>query len=132
MVCGSSLRAYKGGRASVCDQFPLDLPYNLPHFWGQARPIRLTDVVASRAALIISVKLHIRIVSRRLSDMNALSAAHRQQAKAYELHAATSLAQLWDEQSRVTEARDLLTPSTAGGPCARSSPNFYLSADSDD
>ena len=82
---------------------------------GQARPIggrssfdlriAITGIVASRAALIISVKLHVRIVNRRLSDINALSAAHREKAKAYELHARRC-----DEQSRRTEVRDLLTP----------------------
>jgi predicted ATPase len=38
----------------------------------------------------------------------ALRAARRQQARAYELRAATSLARLWGEQSRRAEARDLL------------------------
>jgi class 3 adenylate cyclase/tetratricopeptide (TPR) repeat protein len=40
----------------------------------------------------------------------ALRVARRQQAKAYELRAATSLAQLWGEQGRRAEARDLLAP----------------------
>ena len=40
----------------------------------------------------------------------ALRVARRQQAKSYELRAATSLARLWGEQSRRTEARDLLAP----------------------
>jgi predicted ATPase len=34
----------------------------------------------------------------------------RQQARAYELRAATSLARLWGEQSRRAEARGLLSP----------------------
>jgi class 3 adenylate cyclase len=38
----------------------------------------------------------------------ALRMARRQQAKAYELRAATSLARLWGEQGRRAEARDLL------------------------
>jgi class 3 adenylate cyclase/tetratricopeptide (TPR) repeat protein len=41
---------------------------------------------------------------------DALRIARRQQAKAYELRAATSLARLWGEQGRRTEARDLLAP----------------------
>jgi predicted ATPase len=40
----------------------------------------------------------------------ALRVARRQQAKSYELRAATSLARLWREQRRRTEARDLLAP----------------------
>ncbi len=40
----------------------------------------------------------------------ALHVARRQQAKAYELRAATSLARLWGEQGRRAEAHDLLAP----------------------
>jgi len=40
----------------------------------------------------------------------ALRIAQKQQAKSYELRAATSLAQLWGDQGRRTEARDLLAP----------------------
>jgi predicted ATPase len=40
----------------------------------------------------------------------ALRVARRQQAKSYELRAATSLARLWGEQGRHAEARDLLAP----------------------
>jgi predicted ATPase len=40
----------------------------------------------------------------------ALRIARRQQAKAYELRAATSLARLWGEQGRRAEARGLLAP----------------------
>jgi predicted ATPase len=40
----------------------------------------------------------------------ALGVARKQQAKAYELRAATSLARFWGEQARRTEARDLLAP----------------------
>ncbi len=40
----------------------------------------------------------------------ALRVARRQQAKAYELRAATSLARLWGERGRRAEARDLLAP----------------------
>jgi len=39
-----------------------------------------------------------------------LRVARRQQAKSYELRAATSLARLWGEQDRRTKARDLLAP----------------------
>ena len=40
----------------------------------------------------------------------AMRIARRQQAKAYELRAATSLARLWCDQSRRQQARDLLAP----------------------
>jgi class 3 adenylate cyclase/tetratricopeptide (TPR) repeat protein len=40
----------------------------------------------------------------------AMRIAQRQQAKAYELRAATSLARLWGEQGRRAEARELLAP----------------------
>jgi predicted ATPase len=36
--------------------------------------------------------------------------ARRQQAKAYELRAATSLARLWRDQGRREEARELIAP----------------------
>jgi len=40
----------------------------------------------------------------------AIRIARRQQAKAYELRTAMSLARLWGEQRRRAEARDLLAP----------------------
>jgi predicted ATPase len=40
----------------------------------------------------------------------ALRIARSKQAKAYELRAATSLARLWGEQGRRSEARELLAP----------------------
>jgi predicted ATPase len=40
----------------------------------------------------------------------ALRVARSQQAKSFELRAATSLARLWGEQSRRTEALDLFAP----------------------
>jgi predicted ATPase len=40
----------------------------------------------------------------------AIAIAHEQQAKSWELRAATSLAQLWRDQGKPDEARDLLAP----------------------
>jgi predicted ATPase len=40
----------------------------------------------------------------------ALDIARRQQAKSLELRAATSLARLWQQQGKTTEARNLLAP----------------------
>jgi len=44
------------------------------------------------------------------SYRQALAVAKRQSAKPWELRAATSLARLWRDQSKRTEARDLLAP----------------------
>jgi predicted ATPase len=41
---------------------------------------------------------------------NALAVSRQQRAKSFELRAATSLARLWCDQGKRTEARDLLTP----------------------
>ena len=51
-----------------------------------------------------------RIDEAAASLEEALRVPRRQQAKAYELRAATSLARLWGEQGRRTEARELLAP----------------------
>jgi predicted ATPase len=40
----------------------------------------------------------------------ALTIARRQQAKSWELRAATSLARLWQQQGKRAEARELLAP----------------------
>ena len=40
----------------------------------------------------------------------AIAVARRQSAKLWELRAATSLARLWRDQGKRTEARDLLVP----------------------
>ena len=46
----------------------------------------------------------------RAPSKRRLRVARRQQAKSYELRAATNLARLWGEQGRRAEARDLLAP----------------------
>jgi len=42
--------------------------------------------------------------------MRALAVARAQQAKSFELRAATSMARLWCEQGKRDQARDLLAP----------------------
>jgi predicted ATPase len=44
------------------------------------------------------------------SYWQALAVARRQSAKLFELRASTSLARLWRDQGKRTEARDLLAP----------------------
>ena len=51
-----------------------------------------------------------RLDEGQISFEQALRVARQQQAKSYELRAAASLARLWGEQGRRTEARDLLAP----------------------
>jgi predicted ATPase len=51
-----------------------------------------------------------RLEEGQLALEQALRVARRQQARAYELRAATSLARLWGERGRRAEAHDLLAP----------------------
>ena len=51
-----------------------------------------------------------RLAEGEASIRQALELARRQQAKSWELRAATSLARLWGEQRKRAEARDLLAP----------------------
>jgi class 3 adenylate cyclase/tetratricopeptide (TPR) repeat protein len=51
-----------------------------------------------------------RVEDAETALQEALRVARRQQAKSYELRAATSLARLWGEQGRRAEARELLAP----------------------
>ena len=51
-----------------------------------------------------------RLDEGQIALEEALRIARRQQAKSYELRAATSLARLWGEQGRRCQAHDLLAP----------------------
>jgi predicted ATPase len=42
--------------------------------------------------------------------LTAVAVAQKQKAKSFELHAAISMARLWRDQGKRTEARELLTP----------------------
>ena len=50
------------------------------------------------------------LVLAQAADQHALAIARRQEARAWELRAAMSLARLWQQQGKRAEARDLLTP----------------------
>src|SRR5215472_574918 len=69
--------------------------------WAEAEMHRL------RGALLLSMSKHAEAEN---SYRQALSVAQRQSAKFWELRAATSLARLWRDQGKGTEARDLLAP----------------------
>ena len=59
------------------------------------------------------LRLRLAASDKRQAEMGfrrALEIARQQQARAWELRAATSLARLWGEQGRRAEARDLLAP----------------------
>jgi predicted ATPase len=49
-------------------------------------------------------------VAAEASLHQAIAVARKQSAKLWELRAATSLARLWRDQGKRTEARDLLAP----------------------
>jgi predicted ATPase len=51
-----------------------------------------------------------RLEEGQVALEEALCVARRQQARAYELRAATSLARLWRDQGKVQQARELLAP----------------------
>jgi len=51
-----------------------------------------------------------RLEESHSAFQEAMRTAQRQQAKAYELRAATGLARLWGEQGRRPDARNLLAP----------------------
>ena len=51
-----------------------------------------------------------RTVEAQDCYLRAIAVAHGQDARFFELRAATKLAQLWHVQSKHTEARDLLSP----------------------
>jgi class 3 adenylate cyclase/tetratricopeptide (TPR) repeat protein len=50
------------------------------------------------------------VVKAEASFERALAVARKQQAKSWELHAATRLARLWRDQGKVQQARELLAP----------------------
>jgi tetratricopeptide (TPR) repeat protein len=69
--------------------------------WAEAEMHRL------RGTLLLAMNEH---AAAENSYRHALAVAQRQSAKFWELRAATSLARLWRDQGKRTEARDLLAP----------------------
>ncbi len=69
--------------------------------WGEAEIHRVRGEVAWRRGDIAAAQGYL---------MKALALARRQEARHWELRAATSLARLWHDEGRCGEARDLLTP----------------------
>jgi predicted ATPase len=51
-----------------------------------------------------------KLADSEVAFNQALQLARQQQARSWELRAATSLARLWGEQGRHAEARELLAP----------------------
>jgi predicted ATPase len=69
--------------------------------WFQAETLRLTGDVRLRIG---------DTAGAEASYGEALAIARRQDAKLWELRAATGLARLWRDQSKLSQARDLLAP----------------------
>ena len=71
--------------------------------WCEAEVNRIAGEIALKSPEPDAVKAE--------SYLNrALSVARQQQAKSWELRAAMSLARLWRDQGKVSEARELLAP----------------------
>jgi class 3 adenylate cyclase/predicted ATPase len=71
--------------------------------WFESEVNRVAGVIALKSQAIGSVKAEVYLE-------HALSIARQQQAKSWELRAATSLARLWRSQGKVQQARELLAP----------------------
>jgi predicted ATPase len=69
--------------------------------WAEAEMHRV------RGTLLLSMNKHAAVED---SFHHAIAVAQRRSAKFWELRAATSLARLWRDQRKRTEARDLLAP----------------------
>jgi predicted ATPase len=78
-----------------------ELIENTQERWAEAGMHRV------RAALLLAMNQH---AAAEEACYQALTVARRQGAKTWELRAATSLARLWRDQGKRTEARDALAP----------------------
>ena len=68
-----------------------------------------SELRRQRAAILLKLNPS-KVAEAEAYLQNALEIARRQSAKALELRAATSLAELWQQRGRLDEARDLLQP----------------------
>ena len=71
--------------------------------WWEAEVHRIAGEVALKSSALDTQKAE-KCFER------ALSVAHQQQQKSYELRAVMSLARLWRDQGKVQQARELLAP----------------------
>ena len=69
----------------------------------------LTEAYRLQGALLLRQAVP-ETAQAEMCFQQALTIAHRQQAKSWELRAAMSLARLWQQQGKCNEARDLLAP----------------------
>ena len=74
------------------------------------RAVAIGDVADFHNTLGLALQGLGRIAEAESCFHHALEIARNQQAKSFELRAATSLARLWHQQGKRQEARDLLAP----------------------
>ena len=89
---------------------------------GLGQLARGLDIAVETGDVVYVPRLHqtraeLLLYANRAADgdveaslQQALAVVRQQGAKGYELRAATSLARLWRDQNKRTEARDLLAP----------------------
>ena len=71
--------------------------------------VRIRTAIASKVNSCYNSLRTIRLKPKPVS-ITPLTIARNQQAKSFELRAATSLARLWQQQGKRQEAHDLLAP----------------------
>src|SRR5262245_57655069 len=81
----------------------------LAAFEASGRGDKLTEVHRLHGELLLR-QLAPDAAQAEVCFQQALAIARRQQAKSWELRAATSLARLWQQQGKRTEAHELLAP----------------------
>jgi predicted ATPase len=85
----------------------------LEEAWGLVHQYGICDHEAELSRLQGELLLHQAAAPQGEAEAHlqqALTIARRQQAKAFELRAAMSLARLWQQQGKRTEAYELLSP----------------------